>query len=394
MLVTSIIFIGIVSVMLGGMATYAASHSMKAEVDSDWVKALDIAEAGVNTELSKISRGLAADLTPTSYSYGGGSYTVWVTQRDANGVESTPWATPNPLVIYSKGTFDGVSRTVRVTARGISAGHEYAIYATGPGVSTGMGSSPVVVGDVGANGLMTFTASPQIQGEIYFNGPEAGWGSGLKGDYEIYYEPRPMEYETVQQVAGRMFPSGGFTWLKSHNDNSRATPAILNNTITGSTILRAGNYYVERLSLTGQNTITFDNTLGPINLWIGPEGGTNASTFQGGSAAVAVSNDPDKRCAIYVATRGEFNMDGNTVCDALVYAHNKDAAGNAYGEVVIRGNPTIHGQIIAGKVDFRGQCTVIYKDLVDPLTPSHYGFDGSWQEGRVDANDQWTAGSR
>src|SRR2546425_3571217 len=83
-LITTIYFIMIISVLLAGVGTFATSTQINANVDANTAKALNIAEAGINYEMNKITRNyLTADQAPgATYTFGGGSYKVWVTTND------------------------------------------------------------------------------------------------------------------------------------------------------------------------------------------------------------------------------------------------------------------------------------------------------------------------
>ena len=96
------------------------------------------------------------------------------------------------------------------------------------------------------------------------------------------------------------------------------------NTINRTVVLTAGNYYVERMNVTGTDLIIFDNTLGPVNIWIGPYAGMQQNTFRG-DRSVPIVNNPAHRPAIYVATKGALNVAGDNQIDALIYAHNEDS---------------------------------------------------------------------
>jgi hypothetical protein len=145
--------------------------------------------------------------------------------------------------------------------------------------------------------------------------------------------------------------------------------------------LTAGDYYVTEINLTGAKQITFDNRNGPVNLWIGPAGGVGTCRFRGGTAFVPIALDPTKANHIYCATQSGIDLGGNAQMDALVYAYNKDAAGNEYGYATNSGNPTINGQIIANKYDLNGNINLNYiVDLIKPISFGYYGYDDSWLE--------------
>src|SRR5438105_1922288 len=77
-LITTIFFIMIISVLLAGVSKFATSHQIEASIDANTAKALDIAEAGINFEMNKISRNyLVADQFPgATYNFGYGTYKV------------------------------------------------------------------------------------------------------------------------------------------------------------------------------------------------------------------------------------------------------------------------------------------------------------------------------
>jgi len=389
-LISALAFMVVISLLLAGIGTLCVSYYGRARTDSDYAAALSLAEAGVNFEFRKISLDeTTADQAGASnppgvlYNFGGGTFRVYCANRDG----STPWKPPSNLYVIATGTLNGATRTIQVSAKGYAPPGNYAIY-TLNSISVWHGSAVVVVGDVGTNGQLDFTGHPGIQGSIYFNGPSAGWYGGLDpGGYTELREPRPIQWETVDQKALDLFPAstyppGGMAYLATNNDNARATPPIVGNSITNSVTLHGpGNYYVTNINLAGNKTIDLDNTGGPINLWVGPSGGTGTCRFRGGTAALTASQNPSNVCHIYVATKSGIDLAGNQRIDAAIYAYNKDSLGNEYGYVVNSGNPTINGQILANQVDINGNITVNYvPDLIKPTSFGYYGFDNSWVE--------------
>lgn len=378
----------ITSILLLGTGMYAVSHQNRTYTDLRYAKAIDLAEAGVNYELRRISTNVDyADQYPgTTLSYGGGTFKVYCANRDG----STPWVAPNPLYIYSTGTYDGVSRTVRASVKGYTTPGKYAIY-TMESISVWNGSAISIDGDVGSNGILDFSGHPSISGSVYFYGPSAGWYNGIDpGGYSVYTEPVALKWETVEEVANRMFPSGGLIWLASHNDNLSAVPPITTGKITNSVTLvgkpGGADYYVTEIYLTGSRTITFDNTLGPVRIWVGPKDGSGRCRFRGGTAAVNVSDNQDKMNYIYVATRDGIDIAGNERLDAVLYCYNKRSDGTPFGHVINSGNPTINGQILAYDADINGNLTVNYvPNPIKPLNYNYYGFENSW----VEVNPRW-----
>jgi hypothetical protein len=214
-----------------------------------------------------------------------------------------------------------------------------------------------------------------------------------------------------------MFPSnvdppGGLSYLSIHNDNSTASPPIAGSSIVtlGATTATlygkpgGANYYLETLNLAANSQIVFNNTNGPINVWIGPAGGVSETTFLGGTATVKMATDSTKPVRIYVATTGGFILSGPSEFDAGIYSYNNTSLipGLAAFSSVIPGLSTV---VINGSSNFNGQIvanTVVLNALPNlPLslgspvtinqTPGstgegyfqpvdYYGFSGGWQE--------------
>jgi len=138
---------------------------------------------------------------------------------------------------------------------------------------------------------------------------------------------------------------------------------------------------VTDISLYGNDKITFDNTLGPVNIWIGPSGGTGNATFRGGTGAISATVNAAKMNNIYVATTTGINMAGNEQVDAVVYAYNKTNTGSEYGYVQFSGNPQINGQVLGNQVDVNGNISINYVQGVNKQTNYEYwGFDDRWTE--------------
>lgn len=361
-----------------GIGTFAVSHQTRMRADLNYAQALDLAEAGIDYEFRKVSLDpTTADQSPgVRYTFGQGSFTVYCTNKDA----TTPWSSSQYLYVVSTGTVNGISRTVKVSCKGFTPSGNYAIY-TVNNISVWSGASASISGDVGTNGKFQFSSHPTINGSIYFNGPNAGWSGGDPGSYTTTTQPRAITWATVDQIANTSFPSGGLTWLKTHNSNASASPPIVGNSITDSVTLTAGDYYVETLNLTGSKAITFDNRTGPVNLWVGPAGGASTAKFRGGTAYVPIALDPTKANHVYVATKGGIDLGGNSQMDALIYAYNKDSSGTEYGYATNSGNPIVNGQIIANQYDLNGNIQLNYvTDLIKPTSYGYYGYDDSWQE--------------
>jgi Tfp pilus assembly protein PilX len=384
-LISALAFTIITALMLTGIATLTVSYYARSRVESDYAATLGIAEAGVNYELNKISLDISkADLVAanSTYNFGSGTFNVTCTNKDG-----TSWIAPNPLYVTSTSTLNGVSRTVRISAKGYPWNGKFAIYSV-DNISVWRGSSANVTGDVGTNNILDFSGTPTINGNVYFNGPSADWYAGINpGNYSVVRNSRPETWYTVDELANQKFPASiygtsGLTYLATHNNNASANPPIVGNSITSSTTLKGpGDYYVTNIDLTGNNKITFDNTNGPVNIWVGPSGGTGTARFRGGTGAISALTDPTKINNIYVATQSGIDMAGNETIDAVIYAYNKDALGNEYGIAQNSGNPTINGRVLANQVDINGNITVNYvQNTIVPSNYAYFGFDNQWTE--------------
>jgi len=378
MIIGVLFFLLIISVLLVGTGTLTVGHQSLADADSKYSDALNLAEAGVNYEFRKLTQNPAnADQYPgTTYTFGNGSFKVYCANKDG----TTPWDTSSgSLYVTCAGTVDTESRTVKVSVKGFDPPGKFAIY-TMDSISIWRGSALSIAGDVGSNGQLDFTASPQITGSVYFNGPNAGWYGTPPTGYNVSTASNSLSWKTVSEVANSTV-TGGLTTLATTNNNANANPPIVGNAITTDVTLTAGNYYITSMNLTGNDQIHFDNSKGPVNIWLGPEGGSGTANFRGGTAAVPIASNSAYANHIYVATQSGLNLAGNQTIDALIYAYNKDAQGNEYGYVQNSGNPTLNGQIIANKVDINGNITINYEtDLIKPKGFGYYGYDNSWTE--------------
>ncbi len=425
-LITVIMFIAITSTLLAGIGTFAVSHNSRAHSDADWQSAMDIAEAGVNTELSKISRNfLTADITPTTYSFNGGTYRVWVTQRNSDGTETTPWTAPNDMFIYSTGSFDGVSRTVKVSVKGNIVDNTFALYGVGGANLTG---NVDIVGNVGTNGTVAVSGTSNISGSIELNGTAANisGGTGLP-----IRNPAPLIWPTVDEIANDTFLVGGgiptsalqggqssaaiipssnayvggrpaemtgLQWLATHNDNARVglpangTSAVISNTIT---LVGPGNYFVSSVLLSGSRQIRFNNTAGPINLWLGPTNGLGAVAFAGTTDAQPTGMPGSYEVNMYVAVKYGVNFVGTSTFRGNIYCYNRDPiTGLPFGELRNSGTPIIYGTVVCNQAVLNGTTEIQFHS--SPTRQGwwgYYGMDDSWIEGKM-VNGTWQTGGR
>ncbi len=369
-LLNVLIFLVIISILLAGMAQLMVSDYSIGKVEKDYANSLVVAESGINYELRKISTdGKMADqknatgAAGTSYTTAAGNVQVYVTQRNSDGTEPT-WTPGKNLWIYSTGGVNGLTRTVKVAASPYSNVPiaDYAVFGVSEGIMNG--SATTVNGNVGTNYIFTFNAHPTINGNVEFNGASSDWQSPPNGTYLVVHNPNPINWPTVEAIAVTTFGSQGLSYVAAHNDNALASPAIANNIVlTGGSgnqtfVGKAGgaHYYLTSLTCNGNSNVVFDNTNGPITIWVGPSGASGTFTMHGGSAAIKLTTDPSKAIRIYIATNNDVTLAGNAELDAGVY--NVNAA--ALGRIIFSGTPNIYGMVIGNKFTFNGNPTVGY----------------------------------
>ena len=360
-LLNVLVFMIVISIMIAGMALLIVSDDSIGRVESNYALSLGAAEAGINYELRKISDdATTADqkqLTGApgiSYTTPAGTFSVYVTQRNSDGSETTPWVPGQNLWVYSTGGVGKLKRTVKVAAVPISTGPpmNYAIF--GGAASAVSGTTTVVNGDIGTNSLLTVGGQPTINGHIMFDGPLANWLSLPVLSYPFTHNPNPVVWPTVEAMAITAFGSQGLGYVAAHNDNALAIPPVVGNVGTGNRTFvgkpGGANYYLTSLSVSGQAQVAFDNANGPITIWVGPSGGSGSFSIQGGTAAVKMAQDPTKAVRIYLATISNPIVSGGAEMDAGIYNVNNAAT----GAVTFSGHPTIDGMVITNSFSFSG----------------------------------------
>ena len=381
-LISALAFMVVVSLLLAGIGALTVSHYARARAESDYAAVLNLAEAGVNYEFRKISQNPAqADQASAPYTgtLAGGQFTVYCIDRNTGGI----WTAPNNLYVIATGTIHGVTRTLKVAGKGYATPADYALYGVESGIING--TATTIDGDVGTNGYFTFNGHPTINGNVTFNGPLAHWQSPPNGNYSVSYNADPVNWPTVDSLANTAFPPFGLSWLATHNDNGLSNPPISNNKIllngNGALTFKGkpggANYYLTSLTCNGNSKISFDNTQGPINLWFGPSGTASTFVFNGGTAALKMTQDPTKPVRIYVATTNDVIFNGNSELDAGIYNYN----GPSSGRVIFNGTPDVYGAVIANKFTLNGNPHIHYvAGYFQPSTTGYYGFDNYWAE--------------
>ncbi len=391
-LFTAVIFALIISVLVAGFGTVSVSYYQRSSRDEDYASALYMAEAGINYELNQISLNASNADLPSSrapngntYSLGTGSFTV-----ACEGSGQTAWNESTiPLNIVSIGTINGVSRTITISATGGASNGKYALFGVELGTQTSIMNGHVQVnGDVGTNGQLAFNGNVGVAGNVIFNGPGSGWQSTPTNSYTTVYNPSPINWPTVDQIANKQYPSGGLSYVATHNDNSMSNPPITSNTVllngNGNMTFYGkpggANYYLTSLTCNGNSQIYFDNTNGPVTIWVGPDNVSGTFVFNGGSSAKPLNSDNPNNppVKIYIATNNDVIQNGNTTLDAGIYNVN----GTGSGRVIFNGNPTVNGSVIANVFTLNGTPIINYTPgYFGSSNPGYYGFNNNYQEG-------------
>ena len=391
-LISALAFVTVTSMLMIGMLTFSVSFYARAKTESDYESALALAEAGANYEFRKISSNAAnADQksggTGVTYSLGNGTFNVYCSNKDG----STPWVPPANMYVTTVGTINGVSRTIQVSGKGYGATGSYAVYAVQSGSWSSKGH---VVGDVGTNGSLNSSDPVDINGALKLNGGGA-YTSGSFISTARTTSPNPVVWPYVHDIALAKFPSGGMSWLAiaGHNDNALCG-SISHNQINagGGTITfpsKAGgaNYYLTTFIMSGSGTFNINNTLGPVTIWLGPDGGAGSFSgnpnfdFRSTVNITYVSSNPANRCIIYDGTTGPFTLESDGTMNVGIYAYNVNSLGQAIGSVDYRSPTTINGAILANTLIFEAEGWVNYSSGYF-TTPGvgYYGFDDQWLE--------------
>ena len=356
----------IISILIAGMTQLMVSDLSIGKVEANYSNSMVVAEAGVNYELRKISNNSAtadqknATGTPgTTYTTSAGTFQVYVTQRNSDGTEPA-WVPTNNLWIYSTGGINNLTRTVKVAAVAYTntPTTSYAVFGVASGI---MNTSPTIVnGDVGTNGFFTFNGHPTISGSVIFNGASSNWQSPPNGTYTVVHNASALVWPTVEQLAVTAFGSTGLAYVAAHNDNALASPVISNNQVLVSSnqtfVGKAGgaNYYLTNLTLNGSAQLVFNNTNGPITIWVGPSGSSTTVNVSGGAASVKMTTDPTKPVKLYVATSNDIAINGSNELDAGIYNINNAKS----GQIIFNGNANIYGSLFGNAFTFNNTPTV------------------------------------
>lgn len=373
----------IASILLMGVGTYVVAHSSRARADASYAASIDMAEAAINYEFRKLSADVTqadkvAYTSTTPFGVSGTSFTVQCVNRGT----STAWSGPGTyLDVLATGTVNGISRSIRVASKSYGTSANYALFGINQGLING--TATTVNGDVGTNGFFNFNGHPTINGQVVFNGAGSDWQSPPNGTYSVVHNTSPVSWPTVDTIATQANGSG-LSWYATHNDNNLSVPPISttvllngNSSLTLKGKAGGANYYLTNLTCNGNSKVNFDNTAGPITIWVGPAGTAGTFVFSGGTAAVKMSADPTKAVKMYVGTTNDVILNGNVELDAGIYNYN----GASSGRVIFNGTPDVYGSVIANKFTLNGNPKLFYTGgYFQGTSGGYYGYDNSWAE--------------
>lgn len=451
-LVTALVFAVVISLFVAGVAAISVSHLSRGSTESDYATAIQLADAGINHELRWLSldstnfnlahqqypkAGMPGPYTGTAPDIpGGGTFTVSVMNDDHSG----PWAPPNELLIRATGTINGISRTVEITGQKRSLFADYAIFAIVEGKLGG--SNSYIVGNVGTNGGIWFSggaATTNIQGELFHNGypaqnplvTEPPPNSGFEEGSNVWWNPDPVPWPTVSEIAEQLFP-GGLSYLATNNDNDQTREFSLtdpNFTIEQSVlnpvtnvrffsgndfrtftsdenveddppagtrwqdgdegiygkrviIFPPGDYYFTSFNLTNQEPIgiLIDNAKGMVRFWV-DGGNRQVDSFD---AAVMFTSSDKNKFRMYYNNCSRLSILGKSTFNGSIYAHSDGCDDKAQPEIEVGGSSVINGAVIANSVNIHGNSIVNFPNggggVANDDWALWYGFRNTWRE--------------
>jgi hypothetical protein len=385
-LLTTLVIAVVIATILAGMGTLIVSYYSRVSTEAVYANSINLADAGVNYELHRINANVYDADLPTSGSPPGatvalaaGTFRVYCTMTDG----LTAWDKQTvPFCIFSTGTIGNVTRTVEIVATDVTSGGSYAVF----GIQSGLvaAAPSIVSGNLGTNGVLSFTGTPIIAGSVMFDGSAANWLAPPDASYNVTYNASAVSWPSVETIATKAFGTSGLGYVALHNDNSLGTPPITNPSLTVSAGTQTfdgkpggANYYLTSLTCNAGATIAFNNAAGPITIWVGPSGISSSFVFYGGSALVKSAIDPTKPVRIYSATSNDVVQNGNVELDAGIY--NVNNAG--VGRVVLNGSGNMYTSIISNMFTFNGAPTVHFiTGYFSPTGQGVYSFSNNWQE--------------
>lgn len=431
-LITALAVVLIVSVLLGGVGMLAVSSYNRARGEADYARSLQMAEAGLNSELRYISdnqlSGTPAHTSGSPYSGGisgvGGSFEAWTTKIDGSA-----WAPPSDMIVHSRGTVNGTTRQIQIRGTRQSIFDMFAIFGIQSVNFNGIVST--ANGDIGTNGSMNVvdpTSNVPAPGEIHLMGSGASINSTGSN---VVTNPNPVQFPTIDEIIVKDppvgFGSSGWGWLTSNsplNRNNRNMRTFLNsggslspsgtrqvgnpwtgtapnsmrlrnadfntlgsNPATGNRtlIIPPGDYYFTDIQLSGNREIIIDNgglttgAAGMVRIWMN---GSNSNDTINNLQVTYTSTDPSL-FRLYYNKCANLSISGGSTYYGGIYAVRTGCTGS----IDLAGGAIVHGSVIANHITIAGGATINFPSNggIDHAGDFGiwYGFADNWKE--VDA---------
>ena len=417
-LISALIFTVIIALALAGMGTMTVSHYNLASTQSASEEALDLAEAGINWELHKLTNsGIgSADYGGTTYNASDqispnlqGTFTVSCATQDGSALtaNTTPFTITCTASIR---TATGVAgRAVRVNAQPYST--FYTLYSM---KSTNYLQNGIVVDGVsGTNGTQSVSngvsVNPVIK-SVVFNGKNSKWANTPPDGYSVVHNPNPLNMQGTSDIVNAKFP-GGENYLATHNDNdlaviddpnnASAPPPLATdqhslNTQGNQKVTLKGkpggaNYYLTSINMQDHSNLILDNTNGPINIYYLNKNGLG-SFMRGGHALKSLQDAPGNTVKMFMSATGGVNIDAaepipgvtnSTEVDMGIYDYDTYIYNNkpyGFGYVNMGTNVNFKGQIIANDINISGSTNILGQKGYFDTPNEYYGFSGAWME--------------
>ena len=201
-LLTTLVFAVIIATILAGLGTLIISYYSRVSTESQYASVINLADAGANYELRKITQNVNnADLPESRGTHpeqrllwGPGKVPgVYCTMSD--GVTSWDKSTV-PFCILCTGTIGLASRTIRISATSLNGSSgSAAVFA----VVSGTISSSTISGSIATDGSLSFSggSASVTNGTIYLDGPGATLAKAPSTAYTEIKNAAAVSWPTV-----------------------------------------------------------------------------------------------------------------------------------------------------------------------------------------------------
>ena len=413
-LISALAFTVIIALALAGMGTLTVSHYNLAQVQAASSKSLDLAEAGINWELNKLTTSGIGSADDGSRSYNASDEIAGGLQGTFRVACGAPDATTKQFDITCTALIPTATgqakRIVRIRAQPYSI--FYTLYSMN---STRYLQDGIVVDGIsGSDGKQYISAgltvAPVIKG-VTFNGGNAAWGDGQNPDgYNVVHNTKALDMLGTSEIVQQKFP-GGENYLATHNDNALAVvedpnsanpPKGLNTdqhsldtngyqkvTLKGKP--GGANYYLTNINMKEHSNLVFDNTDGPINIFYLNRNG-DGSFLKGGHALKSLADAPDNAVKMFMSATGGLNIGpadpiagvvNSTEVELGIYNYDNvvdEGYKIGFGLVNMSANVNFRGQVIANDIGIAANTHVIEQKGYFDTPTEYYGFSGQWTE--------------